>query len=802
MVTTPNKGKEPESYCRTTTWGLSVIAFYALINLLFALPSLVEGRVLAPVDGIGQNLPVRALVAEALRQGELPFWNPYIFCGAPLLATIHPGVLFPGNWLFLFLPPVTAMNLTLLLALTAAGSGTYLFCREIGGTRIAALFGGLTFMLSGFLTMHVAHISMVQVVALMPFALWAIERFRQTSRRTYAAIGSVLIALMVLGGHPQMAAYGMVLSAAYVLWSCRSVIAGRRWSFLGTLALMAVFGIGMASVQLLPTVDFIRETQRSAITYAQLTFSSMPPAGVVALLSPYLFGAISPANGFPTSLWMDVSTLAAGLEGYVGVIGLTLALAALGAWREDSRVRFWAVVGVVTLVLAMGHHTPLYLLWAKLPVLNSMPYASRHFMVFTFAAAVLASLTLSRLETSKGMRSLALALVAVGLGQAGVLTAIATYGQTFAARTQPLLPGSVSVNLADALRITQPAIWAPSAFLGVAVLVALGFWKFPVRRWPLALLLVGLVDLGLHWQLQSVRNPEAPGDLRAASTVDWSEGRSLTIYRFNWPYPVATLREGPAPFERLVALRVPTLGVFTGHPSVDGYDAFIYKRYGTLMGISSAGGFRENERLWSPSNHVLDLAGLRTVYLDPELSGNPFWTRSLAPPRFRSLGVKDGLPAYENLRAMPRAWRVERASVLTDEEVVRRLQFDPRFEPRREALLEAPLAHQALTGGAAVARTASLNLIQLDTTGAGPGLVVVSESFDSGWRAFAEGRELPVHRTDAFLLSVEVPAGRQQVELRYEPRFWRVGVFGSGLALSLLLAFLVVPRRRPPSATA
>src|SRR4029453_10959970 len=91
--------------------GRVVLGLSALALLFFA-PALLAGRVLAPPgDGILYYYPMRVHVAQVLRAGQLPLWNPYIFSGFPLMADIEAGSFYPPNVLFLILPGPWAMNL-------------------------------------------------------------------------------------------------------------------------------------------------------------------------------------------------------------------------------------------------------------------------------------------------------------------------------------------------------------------------------------------------------------------------------------------------------------------------------------------------------------------------------------------------------------------------------------------------------------------------------------------------------------------------------------------------------------------
>src|SRR5262249_36574249 len=70
--------------------------------------------------------PFRFFLAESLRAGRLPFWNPNTLLGAPFLANPISAVFYPPNWLFVPLPRHWAWSLQFPLR-----------------TFLAALFGAL-----------------------------------------------------------------------------------------------------------------------------------------------------------------------------------------------------------------------------------------------------------------------------------------------------------------------------------------------------------------------------------------------------------------------------------------------------------------------------------------------------------------------------------------------------------------------------------------------------------------------------------------------------------------------------------
>ena len=63
----------------------------------------------------------RAFLANALRSGHLPLWNPFTYAGQPFLTAFEPAVLYPLNLPFLFLPLAPALNFSVLLHLIILG---------------------------------------------------------------------------------------------------------------------------------------------------------------------------------------------------------------------------------------------------------------------------------------------------------------------------------------------------------------------------------------------------------------------------------------------------------------------------------------------------------------------------------------------------------------------------------------------------------------------------------------------------------------------------------------------------------
>jgi hypothetical protein len=107
---------------------------------------------------------------------------------------LHRAVwLFPLNWFYLFLSPALATNLMVLSTFMLAALGAFLFARRTGSSVAGAALTSLTWQAGGFLINQISHINIVQTAALMPWVLWAIERYVVNSSRIVGIVITLLI---------------------------------------------------------------------------------------------------------------------------------------------------------------------------------------------------------------------------------------------------------------------------------------------------------------------------------------------------------------------------------------------------------------------------------------------------------------------------------------------------------------------------------------------------------------------------------------------------------------------------------
>lgn len=411
---------------------------------------------------------------ELLRAGQIPLWNPYLYMGAPFLADIQNGVLYPPNWLLNPFDAPQAVKAALVMHGLLAALGTYLFAKDgVGLKPMAAMLAGVAFAFGGYLGAQAEHINQFQGLAWMPLIFWLAQRVQTHPRTLPALAGS--IAMLLLAGHTQSAFIAGVGLGCWMLmnaaeswfaaeqpYSLRGIAAS--FTSLGWLALAATLALGIAAAQLLPTAELTELSNRSGGLSAReaLAFS----------LKPQLIGRVLLPNYNDTLLFTEY-------VGYVGIVGLVLAGLAIIQRMNWSSTRKLLVVLVVGGFLALGAYNPInWLIVDYIPGFDLFRTPARWWVLAAFALALLAGQGFELMTADHRWYWLTLAVFAAApiLGLAG-LAFLAPLGSetlpgAFVPATQELIIWAITLALTLTLlylngRIKPP--WLPS--VGIAALL-------------------------------------------------------------------------------------------------------------------------------------------------------------------------------------------------------------------------------------------------------------------------------------------------------------------------------------------
>lgn len=564
---------------------LSAGATFALFvgALYFAL--LFTNRTLASGDILLYFYPYRAYVAAALAEGQIPFWNPYLFAGAPLLANPQAAVLYPLHWPLIWLPVTQQVYWSAALHTWLLALGGYALMRRWDYGMAAALLTGLILAGSGFVGGLMGHINQLNGAVWLPWAVLCVEGARgdthgagalaataqaireEWPRRVVGCVGlGLVVALMLLAGHTQTVYINLFGLGIWTIWPALTWAAGwlrrclRRTSpftippteLLPRLVIYTagiLLGLLLSAPQLLPTLELSGLGLRSGgLNYLAATSFSLKPWQLFWTLLP-TYGLRDLAALFDTPGYTEYVA-------YVGIAGLLLA--AVGAWHGRGRAHpFGLLLAALGLFLALGRWNPVYYLLHQLaPGFDLFRAPARWMMLYTMGMAVLVGIggawVVAWLKRTK-------ALVAAGLA-ALVALELLLAAQSLP-HAQPTAPQAVyDVRTAPVHLLTDPARPAidPAAagrFLGLSTITYDPGDMADTRRVflesePPQLTERTFGDLIIAQKVQELLVPNLPL-LWRVPTVDGFDGGVLPLERYNQFFSLLVAPEQLVPDGRL-----------------------------------------------------------------------------------------------------------------------------------------------------------------------------------------------------------------------------------------------------------
>ena len=244
-------------------------------------PVLFADRSLAMRDAAHFYHPLLKWTTEQWLAGGPPVWNPYENTGTPLLADASSSLFYPGR-LLLLLPIEFARRYCLYVTthVALAALGSYLLARHWQASRLAAACAAIAYSCGGSVVFQHANVVFLVGAAWLPFAAWATDHMlaRRSWRAAFAL--AIVLALMVLGGDPQMAYHAVLAAGIYALLLLFKPAAPARETSMGRvggvpslarragksillIGVAAGCGLALSAVQVLPSLEAAAESERA-----------------------------------------------------------------------------------------------------------------------------------------------------------------------------------------------------------------------------------------------------------------------------------------------------------------------------------------------------------------------------------------------------------------------------------------------------------------------------------------------------------------------------------------------------------
>jgi len=741
-------------------------------------------------DVYSYYFPQKTFYADALRRGELSLWNPLAGFGYPVLGESQTGALYPPNLVLYALFDVhTAYHVGHLLHYVLAFLATAALARRFGITTTASCLAGIVYVYGWFPARTCWEWAIVGG-AWLPAALWAADRAIEKRTWRSAFLLSVVLAAQMLAGHYHIAFLTQMAVAVWIVAGVWGRVERRdretsapaaainespsrsspsRTALVARLVFAVVCGFALASVQLIPSVELMRLSQRAARGEHHNPQRGRVPWSALTEMIGWV--RTTPDDGGREAEWsawcsplldrdailqrrsQPVPTNQVEAHLYFGIVPLGLALigAGVAVRRRDRAMLLWLAIGLAALIYATGILVP----WMdRLPGFGWFHGPGRYGLLTTLAAAMLAGTGFDALRGAAGP----------GIARLVALHLVVAVALAFAFLT--LLALSAAVEQVSEITGVPSPLKLFGVTLSDGTLVA----------FVAAAVMATIVALGLLW-----RDRESPPDVPqtgrtlltvvvfAVTLLDlWMAGRLVTYSPMVADPPLRHLAESPV--RRLLANDPvwprETVRLFAPGGNLP-----------TILGVSSTPPyFTFGPAAYFDPQRVMPSAANDRERRDPAFVAKQVaWLKSAGVTHVLSFERLDeavwpvellwsGIDPFLNP-----AWGRHREPIFLS-----RLRDAPgraRFEPLG-------------TGSVEMARYAASSAAMVVDAPSG-GRVVLADLAYPGWIATVDGESVePI--PDVFRV-VDVPAGKHAVEWKYRPASVYWGLALSGLTMLAMI---------------
>jgi hypothetical protein len=759
-----------------TVRDLIALSLLAIAIFVYFAPLLLAKSALFYFDVTEINYAYRHYFAENLKAGRFSFWCHQLYNGLPLFAESQAGYFHPLKFMFYpWMSTWAALGFDMVASLALTGLGTYAWLRRHAHSA-GALAGALIAVFGGFTWAHFVHTSMVNALAAVPWIIWGLERSWRTGRFGGSAVAAFALSTQVFAGHLQDAVMSIqliVLMTFFALLFRSDTTLRKRAIIHGGVAIL--MGVAIAAVQWMPSYDLLKRTPRTeGLTWLDQTFGSWHPQ-----LLPTLFVRESYGTRARDTDWMDGFYPYHEMNAYLGATAMLMALIGSRRWR-DPWVGLWVFIGFVSAVFMLGRFTFVMDFWHKIPILGSSRIPVRYHLWATFATAALASQGIDMLIRGRENLTLKkpLLILATFVFAAVVLFAWGmTPWWTESSRWTATYHQERNVWLSDDL--IWGGIRSLSIFVACIVISNVAFRSGSKHaREYCAFLIAALIGSDLisaHWNEMPTVDPSywtSPPPAVATIKADANHSRMMGVARYSagepgyaskkidffaprdamgWSLPLAYGLEsniGETPFRPARLIRLTDLS--GGEPwrfSIEGVSHLV------------------TGQPLNPSM-VPVKAGSASVYRLAEPEPRFHWARAVE-------FVRDDVQAEAAVKKLG----IENS---TGTVVIEAADSKP---------VSNEVGNQDWTAGIRNSEYGGDSMaFELDAST--DKWLRIGVSFDPGWKAWLDGKEILVHPAQLAFMAVKIPQGTHRLQLRYEPVLLRAG--GAIAALAVLVTFVLV----------
>lgn len=337
-------------------------------------------------DMMDQYFPFRYFIGEAVSNGIVPWWNPYLSLGYPVHADPQSGFWYPITWLLgLNGYSLYDLHIEFTLHLIFSGFGFYKLLRIQQIEKSNALLLALCYQASGFFTGNAQHLTYIIGASYLPWILYCFQQLLNSLKIKYAMALALLLSLLLMGGYPALfIIVNYILLFYFLYW----LLQNKYWQqpkqllpiiklffFCGIIFMLMIAGYMLSFIEAKPLF-----TRGEGVTPEKAMYMSFSPKALISLLFPFAT-VIKPA-----AFGSDISMI----NIYSGLLALLFfPLGIMAKWKEKI---FWLATGTICLLASFGEYAPVRLwLYHYVPLMNSFRFPSVFRIFFIISLLLIAA---------------------------------------------------------------------------------------------------------------------------------------------------------------------------------------------------------------------------------------------------------------------------------------------------------------------------------------------------------------------------------------------------------------------------
>lgn len=696
-------------------------------------------------DIASQSYPHSVFMARVYKSLHFPLWDPHSCCGMPFLAFSHNSVFYPLMLIYMLADFFKSSTIIILIQFLITIISTYLLFRYIGRKYLTSVMAAISYTLTGLYFVHI-NSKVDRTISFAPLMLLA------TIMLTKGKINKSFITLLVaftfafLGGDIESLFLIIMFDFAFLLLLTKP----GEWLKLSLIFGLAIaYGLFLCMLQFIPSVEMLRFSVRGQGFQFKAQFNLIRDAFHSIF---FMFSTIYPVP-MPPDLAVGANPNLSSV--YFGFFWWPFFIKNFSA-PESRKIRY---IFILFLIYIFSYIVP-----GLSHLRNLIP------LIKSFVLPILIFCPIS--------------LVFLFMASAGFDNFLSQPSPTISKKTGYFFWIYGLLCLFFGILFKQ----APASRILLAILLfSFPLWSKIVKI-NYAFLIIALVDIyGMAlWYFPRSNEPKyklEPQFLRIAANTEQKE--------------------------RYIVKAIPTCsrifygaGMIVKADTIDSNIRVPLKHYADLLALPFEGLFTKKDNkpiffehdAWRRIDNInkanlwiLNLLNVRWVFSGVYIPGDN-------PGVDLLLRESGSVYVYENQTALPRAFTVNQARILSSDKEVFDLIASSTFDYRKEILLSDRTAPRLdLEGEQSFSDFISLTRPSADRLDAivhnhAFCYLFLSEVYYPGWKAFVDGTEARIWKADYAFRAVYLNPGRHYIKFIYAPVCFRLGLYFS---LGSILAGLI-----------